>query len=153
MKKASVVLLLLLSLTLAACSKKSEEQTEWNLTELTDQLKSKISYTDQLETMDPDLMGYLFPAIDTADVKEQIIYVSTGSTAEEIAAFEAVDDEAAKRIEDGLKARVAAQTESFTDYVPEEVKRLEDALIVRNGSYVILSVSGDTDTAKEVLGQ
>lgn len=154
MKKIGLVAVLLLSLVLAACSGSTNAGSEaagWNLTDLTARLKDEITYTDQLDTMDPDLMSYLYPDIDTADVSEQIIYVSSGSTAEEIAAFQAVDEDAAKRIEEALKARVDAQKESFTDYVAEEVKRLEDAVIVRNGTFVVLSVSGDPDTAKTIL--
>lgn len=152
MKKRSLILLItLFSLLLAAGCSGKDKKAEWDLTEVTDRLRNEIEYTDTLDTMDPSLMSYLFGDIDPADVSEQIIYISTGSTAEEIAAFKAVDEEAAGRIEEGLSLRVASQTESFTDYVPEEVKRLEDAVIVRNGLSVILSVSGDPETAKEIL--
>lgn len=152
MKKRSFILLAaLFSLLLAAGCSGKDKKAEWNLTEVTDRLRNEIEYTDSLDTMDSSLMGYLFSDIDPADVSEQIIYISTGSTAEEIAAFKAVDEAAAGRIEEGLRLRVESQTESFTDYVPEEVKRLEDAVIARNGLSVVLSVSGDPDTAKKIL--
>lgn len=145
------LLLALFSLLLAAGCSKGDKQTEWDLTAYTDQLRNSIEYTDTLDEMDPELMNYLFSDVNPADVEEQIIYISTGTTAEEIAAFKAIDEEAAKRIEEGLTLRVESQIESFTDYVPAEVKRLEDAVLVRNGRCVILSVSGDPDTAKEIL--
>lgn len=152
MKKRSFILLAaLFSLLLAAGCSGKDKKAEWNLTEVTNRLRNEIEYTDSLDTMDSSLMGYLFSDIDPADVSEQIIYISTGSTAEEIAAFKAVDEAAAGRIEEGLRLRVESQTESFTDYVPEEVKRLEDAVIARNGLSVVLSVSGDPDTAKKIL--
>ena len=139
-------------LFLAACSKGSDStDAEWDLAELSDRLLHEITYTDTLSSMDDSLMDYLYPDIDTADVSEKTIYISTGSTAEEIAAFQAVDEEAAKRIEEGLKKRIEQQTESFTNYVPEEVKRLEDAVLVRHGAYVVLSVSGDAAKAKDIL--
>ena len=146
--------LLLSLLLLAGCSGSSGNSgntAEWDLADLSNRLSTEITYTDTLSEMDDSLMDYLYPDIDSADVSEKIIYISSGSTAEEIAAFQAVDEKAAERIEEGLKKRIEQQTESFTDYVPEEVKRLEDAVLVRNGSYVILSVSGDPDKAKDIL--
>jgi len=151
MMKKLTLLLLFCSLFICGCSKKSEQASDWNLTDLTNRLLQEIEYTDTLSEMEPDLMSYLFPDIDSADVSEQLIYLSSGSTAEELAAFEAVDEDAAKRIEEGLLARIESQKESFTDYVAEEVKRLEDAVLVRNGKFVILSVSGEPDKAKEIL--
>ena len=145
-----LALLISILLMLTGCSG-SKTTTAWDLPQLTDRLLTEITYTDTLDEMTPDLMTYLYPDIDPADVVTQIIYISTGSTAEEIAAFEAVDEAAATRILQGLQNRITAQTESFTDYVPEEVKRLNDAVLVQNGLYVILSVSGDPDTAKTIL--
>ena len=131
----STAALLLVLLLAAGCSGNSDKSgAEWDLAELSDRLLNEITYTDTLSAMD-----------------EKVIYISSGSTAEEIAAFLAVDEEAAKRIEEGLKARIEQQTESFTGYVPEEVKRLEDAVLIRNGSYVVLSVSGDAAKAKDIL--
>lgn len=150
LKKTSVILSLIACLFLAACSRQSAPVT-WDLTDLTDRLLSEITYTDALDEMAPDLMSYLYADIDPADVSNQIIYISSGSTAEEIAAFKAIDEEAAGRILAGLQTRINDQIDSFTDYVPAEVKRLEDAVLVQNGVYVILSVSGDPETAKEIL--
>ena len=148
----STAALLLVLLLAAGCSGNSDKSgAEWDLTELSDRLLNEITYTDTLSAMDDSLMDYLYQDIDTADISEKVIYISSGSTAAEIAAFLAVDEEAAKRIEEGLKARIEQQTESFTDYVPEEVKRLEDAVLIRNGSYVVLSVSGDAAKAKDIL--
>ncbi len=148
----STAALLLVLLLAAGCSGNSDKSgAEWDLAELSDRLLNEITYTDTLSAMDDNLMDYLYQDIDTADISEKVIYISSGSTAEEIAAFLAVDEEAAKRIEEGLKARIEQQTESFTDYVPEEVKRLEDAVLIRNGSYVVLSVSGDAAKAKDIL--
>lgn len=157
MKKKTTALLcaglLLLGSILTACSSADKQNTTWDLTIITDQLLTEITYTDSLSEMSPDLMSYLFPDIDPADVAEQYIYISTGSTAEELAVFRAVDETAAQRIEEGLAARIEMQTESFTDYVPAEVKRLEDAVLERQGDCVILSISGEPDKAEKILGK
>lgn len=101
--------------------------------------------------MDDDLFSAMYPDIPESDVSDKVIYLSSGSTAEEIACFEAKDAAAADEIEKGLKARVDSQKTSFTDYVPAEVDRLDKAVIVKKGTRVYLSVSGDPDKAKEIL--
>ena len=40
---------------------------------------------------------------------------------------------------------------SKLNFVPEELKRLENALVIRKGNYVYLSVSGDPDKAKSII--
>ena len=147
-----ICLILLATLTLIGCGKDGQKtDTTWDLNAITNSLLNNITYTDSLSEMSPDLMAYLFPDVDPADVAEQYIYISTGSTAEEIAVFRGVDEAAAERIEAGLQARIEMQMESFTDYVPLEVKRLEDAVLERKGTSVVLSVSGEPDKAKEIL--
>ena len=152
-KKISLLLcFILLITTFVGCAKEDiKDSTTWELNTLTNRLLNEITYTDSLSEMSPDLMGYLFPDVNPSDVAEQYIYISTGSTAEELAIFRAVDEAAAERIEAGLEARIEMQTESFTDYVPLEVKRLEDAVLERKGDCVVLSVSGEPEKAKEIL--
>ena len=76
---------------------------------------------------------------------------SSGGTAEEIAAFEAADEDTAKAVETLLNARIETQKASFKNYVPEELKRLDNAFVVRKGNYVYFSVSADPDKAKSII--
>ena len=76
---------------------------------------------------------------------------SSGGTAEEIAAFEANDEETAKAVEALLNARIETQKASFKNYVPEELKRLENAFVIRKGNCIYLSVSADPDKAKSII--
>ena len=46
---------------------------------------------------------------------------------------------------------MSEQTENFTDYVPEEVPKLNDAVIITSREYAILSVSGDSAKAKDII--
>ncbi len=80
-----------------------------------------------------------------------IIYVSTGATPEEFAVF--VPDEACSA-DDIVKAandRIARQTETYSSYAPEQVPKLESAVVKSNGSYVVVCISADNDTAKTLI--
>ena len=123
-----------------------------DVTKVADKLKSEIKYDDKLAEPEKETIDILYPGLPQDKIKAMKIYVSSsGGTAEEIAAFEANDEETAKEIETKLNERITTQKASFENYVPEELKRLEKAFVVRKGNYVYLSVSADPDKAKSII--
>ena len=136
----------------AATSAKSSQAAAVDVTKVADRLLNEIKYDDKLAEPEAETIDILYPGLPQDKIKAMKIYVSSsGGTAEEIAAFEANDEEAAKEIETKLNERVETQKTSFKNYVPEELKRLENALVIRKGNYVYLSVSGDPDKAKSII--
>ena len=85
------------------------------------------------------------------DIEEAYIYESSGATAEEIVVFKCKDSDSASKAKVAFEQRVEEQTENFTDYVPEELPKLKDAVIAVNGEYAVLSVSGDSGKAKDII--
>ena len=136
----------------AASAKKSSQAAAVDVTKVADRLLNEIKYDDKLAEAEKESLDVIYPGLPKDKIKAMKIYVSSsGGTSEEIAAFEANDEETAKEIETKLKERVEAQKTSFKNYVPEELKRLENALVIRKGNYVYLSVSGDPDKAKSII--
>lgn len=138
--------------TAQASSAKSSQSAAVDVTKVADRLLNEIKYDDKLAEPEAETIDILYPGLPQNKIKAMKIYVSSsGGTAEEIAAFEANDEEAAKEIETKLNERVETQKASFKNYVPEELKRLENAFVIRKGNYVYLSVSGDPDKAKSII--
>lgn len=138
----------------AASSAKSSQATAVDVTKVADRLLNEIKYDDKLAEAEKESIDVIYPGLPKDKIKAMKIYVSSsGGTSEEIAAFEVGDEETAKEIETKLNERVEAQKTSFKNYVPEELKRLENALVIRKGNYVYLSVSGDPDKAKSIIGE
>lgn len=136
----------------AASSAKSSQAAAVDVTKVADRLLNEIKYDDKLAEPEAETIDILYPGLPKDKIKAMKIYVSSsGGTSEEIAAFEANDEETAKEIETKLNERVEAQKTSFKNYVPEELKRLENALVIRKGNYVYLSVSGEPDKAKSII--
>ena len=153
MKKiTALVLSVVLILSLAACGG-STKARDIDINTMAEKLVSGIEYDDELSLMEDYLFAYLYGDVTIEDVDSFVIYISSGATAEEVACFKAIDESAAQSIETGLKSHIEDQIESFTDYVPAEVKRLEDAVLVREGQYVILSVSGSPEEAKKIINE
>jgi len=135
-----------------ASSAKSSQAAAVDVTKVADRLLNEIKYDDKLAEAEKESLDVIYPGLPKDKIKAMKIYVSSsGGTSEEIAAFEANDEETAKEIETKLNERVETQKTSFKNYVPEELKRLENALVIRKGNYVYLSVSGDPDKAKSII--
>ena len=77
------------------------------------------------------------------EVEEQV--------AEEVAVFEAPDKDTASTVKDNVQTYLDDQSDSFQDYIPEESKRIGNAVLEQKDQYVILCVSGDSEGAKEII--
>ena len=85
--------------------------------------------------------------------KKAVCYVdASGASAHEIDCFEANDENAAKEIETALKARIESQKKAFESYVPAEMDKLNNPVLVVDGSYVFMCLSNNNDKAKEIIG-
>ena len=137
----------LVAAVLAGCGNKA---ADFDVAALGNDLNTNITYADTLGEMDLDMAGMFMNPSDVNVVKAAI-YEGSGGTAEEIVVLECATDEDAKKAEEVLKTRVAEQIESFTDYVPEELTKLNAAVIKVNGKYAVLSVSDTPDEAKKII--
>ena len=134
------VLAVLCLVTLAACSKQ-EEKTKTqtvDLQALADALLKDGGFQDDLEKTTDEMVKKLY---QIEDAKQAMVYVGSGATAEEIGLFELKDEDAAKEAEKLAKDRIENQKTAFESYVPEEVKRLDNAIVQRTGNYVIVVVA------------
>ena len=115
---------------------------------LTTSLTSAISYDNELsELSEEDITNY----VTVEDGVKGVMYMSSGSTAEEVAVFTAPDEATASTMKDNVQEFLNDQKTSFEDYIPEEAQRIDDAVLVVKGNYVILCVSGDSDKAQEII--
>lgn len=134
-------------MSLGACKK--EDSKEIDINTASKKLLSEISYEDELSEVDFDLVYDM----EGIEVNESVVYVSSGATAEEIAAFQCKTEDDAKKAQEVLENRVEEQKESFQNYVPEELEKLDKAVIIKEGKSVVLSISNDDPKAKEIIGE
>ena len=114
------------------------------------QLKDEITFTDQMTDMDSESTCRFYD-VDTGLVNDSSAYVGSGATAESMAVFEAVDADAAGSIADALRTFTDGWIDGYSDYKPEEVPKLESAVLEQNGVYVVFCVSADNTTAKTAV--
>ncbi len=148
MKKTISIITILLSL--AVFSSCSSEVKEVDLSVFSDKLLNEIEYKDVLFEVDDNTITEKF-GVDLSQVKSKKVYMSTGATAEEIAVFEASDEDYAATIYDALQERIEVQKGDFADYNPNEMSKLNDSVLEIYGKYVIMCVSDYSDKADELI--
>lgn len=148
-KKISMIVAICLSVgMLTACGGSKEVSIDTSA--LANSLVNDIAYESELSELSSDeIENY----IDVVDEVEGIMYMSSGSTAEEVVVFTAPDTSAAQTMLANVETFLADQKSSFEDYIPAEAKRIEDAVKVSKGNYVVVCVSGDSDKAKQIIDQ
>ena len=141
----------LMLFTLISCGG-GETNESVDLAALAQTLLADGSFDDALAQIDDVTVTMLY-GIDNA--VEQVVYIGSGATPEEIALFSfatAAEAEAGFAL---AQMRIADQKEAFSDYNAWEMPKLEDAVVKQYGTYVVLCVSGDSSAAailEEKLG-
>lgn len=147
MKKSRLTAVLAALVLLAAgCGNTSAKEIDAKA--LADSLVSDVTYDEKPELLDTDQASVYFSMEEGVTVS---LYMGSGATAEEVAVFEAPDEDTAKKQLAHVQTYLDDQADSFRDYIPEETKRVEDGVLVQKGKYVILCVSADSDKANEMI--
>ena len=148
MKKLLSLLLALLALAgLTACGGGAKTV---DIDALAADLTASGAFSDILNPPAEGVAARLYDLPDGA-AKKVILYVSTGATAEEIFLAEAADSAAAGTLKTACQNRIEAQKQAFVNYAPEEVQKLDNAVLTTAGNYVILVVASDSAAAKAVV--
>lgn len=145
MKKIGFVLSIVMFLVSGCASNKKKI----DLINIEKELLSEVIFEDELVQLDEKMSKMLYE-IDNAT--KSIVYIGSGATSEEIALFEFENQKDAKEGYEKAKQRIETQKEDYAKYIPEEVQRLENAIIKQKDNYVIVCVAKG-DEAKEIINQ
>ncbi len=150
MKKRLLVLPLILSAVLLSSCSQSTVKTDVVPSELAESLKNGVTFTDTLEEIDKQTLLINYD-IAVEDIEDTAAYAGTGATAEEIAVFEAKDEQSAKEVYDAAVKRLAQRSEDYEAYRPEEVPKLDSAVVKQAGVFVAVCVSPESDIAEKII--
>ena len=113
---------------------------KYNASLIGGEILSKPIFTDNLARVSDALIVSNYN-IDGSLAKSAALFISGGSTAEEVAIFEATSKKSAEKIKKLMKQRVENKKKDFENYLPEEMPKLNNPLIVQKGNVVILVIS------------
>lgn len=127
-----------------------EKDITIDINKISEDIMKNIKFEDELNKMDSDTVSKLY---DINNATSQLVYMSSGATAEEIAIFEFKNKEECKIALENANKRIEERKQSFKDYMPKEMKKLEDAIIKNTQKYLIVCVTNDQDTVEEILNK
>ena len=151
MKKLIPFLLALCCLILCACASKPQEKAAVPEPEaLAAELLASGAFSEELGAVE-DVVARTMYVLTEDEVASIRLYSSSGAVSEEIAILPCADEAAAGKALAECSARLELQKRLYADYKPEEVPKLEKALVVQRGRTVVLCVAADAGKAKAVL--
>ena len=136
-KRISALLIAVLCIfTLTGCKGKETKEVTVNPETLVTSLSETVS-SSTLSAVSTEVRTDTYMTLDAA----------------QIAVITCKDASYTSEAEKQLKSYLDNRAELFAGYAPEEVPKLEDALIKSAGKYVVLCVTDDTAAAEDVLKQ
>ncbi len=148
----SLILVSLLTLSLTACGSSASDKNP-AVADISSAILSSISVGETVALTDNTLPKQYLD-LDVSKVAEYAVNIaSSGALADEIAIFKATDKEAVSKIKEAINSRLSLVEEKFVDYVPAEMSKIENALILENGNYILLAIVEDTKTVEDKFNE
>lgn len=140
-----LVLALALCLSLAACG--GEESKTIDINALAEELVNAATFGEPMNSLDSSVALGLYGCAEGTSV---CAYAGTGATAEEVAVFDCGSSDTAAALVSSLTQRNETRISQYSSYNPTEVPKLESAVIMQGGQYVVLIVAADNSAAKTI---
>ena len=144
----ALALALTLALGLAACGEPAAPSVD--IDALADELLAAATFGETMNPIPEETAAGLYGAPEGT---RAVAYGGTGATAEELAVFDCGSAEAAGALVQTLEQRNQSRIEGYQSYNPAEVPKLESAVILSGGQYVVLIVATDAAAAKDAAAK
>ena len=145
--KRFAVIFLCFALLLCGCGSKANDI---DVAAFADKVAESVDFGDELLAVPEKIISDYYTLPD--GVESCKIYVSaTSATASELAAFKCKDENAVKAVKSAVETRIEEQTASYENYRPDEKFRLENAVILTEGNYLVFAVSNDNDAVSKLF--
>lgn len=148
MKKmlAAVLALVLVLSVCAGCGAENKDKVI-EPQAVADELVDGLNWDAEMVPFAEDDLRYYFDAADETAIAG---YQSSGATTEMVVAAQCADEAAADALENAMKQYLSDLKMEADRYQPEEVARLDKAVLSRSGCAVVLCVCGDDRAAETV---
>ena len=147
MKQRLIWPVLALAVLLSACGADGKAYTTADAQALID----AGAFDGEMEQVDSYTVALLYGLEENAVIDcASYIAINSSASADEVTVLVLRDEAAAKTAEEACKKRVESQIESYQTYGPDQVPRLEEAVISRRENTVLLTV-GNPDRLPQAL--
>ena len=148
-KIVCLLLAVIMVLSMTACGKEKKEETkEYDGNALMQALLNQVKFDDAMSSVG-DFATLYFPDVpSTATIS---MYTGSGYYADEVVLITMKSAEDLEMVMASVDKHIEQMTAQFKNYIPEEVAKIDNAVIWQGGSHVIVCISSDYATAQKIL--
>lgn len=151
-RAAFLVLLALLLASAGGCSKNSQKKGEVDIQELASGMQDLIDSEKMIRSENPSRSLKRFFGLNTADYDDVVIYSPASSMdVSEMMMIKLSDKAQIESVEAAIESRIAAQTESFGGYAPEQCALLEDYIVRISDDIVFYAVADNSEELRNAF--
>lgn len=150
--------LMLVALTACGSDKESSDQAgkenavkDIKAQEAADEILAQGDFKDSLSTVHINTALTRLYVLDEANIEDAAFYTNSSSTAEEIAVIKVKSADYVNTVKEAYENHIADQKDACKDYLPDEIPKLDSAVIYVNGNYVVLCVSNDNGKMQDIV--
>lgn len=137
--------------TTTGSSATDEAPTDVNVADVTKAVLDEIPINSAFEKT-ADTLGDYFDKLDTDTLESSSYYLcASGAYPDEIAVFKFKDEASAKSAVSAVNDRLENQIEMYETYTPDEMYKLEGAVVKQSGVYVYYLVTSDNEKAESIV--
>ena len=107
---------------------------------------TELNLTDKMDKVEDRIIKGLF-FFEEGTLKDSSVYIANDKSADIVAVFESEDTAAVK---ERVNSYLATAKEQMQNYYPDEVFKIDNAIVEEAGDKVVLIVTGDIENAKKV---
>ena len=133
----------------AGGTKADEKKAEASASDITAAIMAEIEFSAPIEK-NIDNIGAFYD-VDTASITDMSAFVcGSGADPDELAVFRFTDESSAKAGMEAVQVRLDSQLALYKDYTPDQVYKLEEAVLFEKDGWVIFAACSDNARAKEI---
>ena len=148
-KLMSILLCITMIFVVVGCSKEEKKETAVTKEQIdsfvsqsieSDGFKDELAFVDEEKALDQY-------GITKEEIESITAYLGTGASAEELVCIKTKDTDKIKSL---MTQHLEEQKKNFESYLPDEVPKIESALVEVKGDYVIVCVADKIDAIKKL---
>ena len=121
-----------------------------NIEELAQRIVKSSSFEDSLEKVDNELLMNTYGFLPDS-IEEIISYQGSGASSEEVLILKVKDVNDVNNEKEIIETRLNEKKDAYASYMPEEVSKIENRILIEKGNYLILCICNDYDTVNNII--
>lgn len=129
----------------------AEQTVDVSAKVVADSVLADGDFKDNLAEVDTTMALTRLYGLDPEQIEDSMFYTNSQATAEEIAVIKVKSADYIETVKTAYETRISDQKTACESYLPDEMPKLDAAVIYTNGNYVVLCVSNDSDKSLEII--